>query len=368
MATEASKFKIGVFLIGGFLAVTAGLIWVGASRVFEKTRTYTTYFAESVQGLDVGSPVKYRGVPLGRVTSFRVVADGRLVEVKMDIDPSFRVPPKARARLAITGLTGAAFIDIGVPEEGSAVSESPELPFEPPPDFIPSQPSLLTNLLTALAEVATTIQGADLPKLAEEVRGLAADTRRFLASGDLDETLSRIASAASAVDEGARHVATLAGDARISALLDRASSASAHLDDLAGRLNRVAARPELEEIVRDVGVAAAQMRRTAEDLRAGAEQVRVGARLDELQSRVTEVVEDAGTAVKRVGKDVEETSAGAREAIARLDRVFRDLEVALPQALNRISRAADRIESLAASLEASPSRLLLEEPPAEDFR
>ena len=92
MATEAGKFKVGLFLIAGFLLLNGALIWIGAARLLEEKRGYTTYFSESVQGLDVGSAVKYRGVPLGHVTGIHVAPGGLLVEVRMNIDPTFQLP------------------------------------------------------------------------------------------------------------------------------------------------------------------------------------------------------------------------------------------------------------------------------------
>jgi ABC-type transporter Mla subunit MlaD len=68
VATEAHKFEVGVFVIVTTVVAIAGAIWLGASRFFEKTEPYVTYFSESVQGLDPGSAVKYRGVPGGHVS------------------------------------------------------------------------------------------------------------------------------------------------------------------------------------------------------------------------------------------------------------------------------------------------------------
>ena len=83
MSTEAKKFRVGVFSIGALVIGVGGLIWIGASRFFEDTVPFVTYFSESVQGLDPGSSVKYRGVPAGRVAKIRIapaLADARSPE------------------------------------------------------------------------------------------------------------------------------------------------------------------------------------------------------------------------------------------------------------------------------------------------
>src|SRR5207237_366883 len=66
VATEAHKFQVGVFVIVVTGIAIATVIWLGASRFFEQTKPFVTYFSESVQGLEPGSALKYRGVPSGR--------------------------------------------------------------------------------------------------------------------------------------------------------------------------------------------------------------------------------------------------------------------------------------------------------------
>jgi len=54
--------------------------------MFTKGFLYATYFDESVQGLQVDSAIKYRGVEIGKVQSIGVAPDYRLIEVIMKID------------------------------------------------------------------------------------------------------------------------------------------------------------------------------------------------------------------------------------------------------------------------------------------
>ena len=78
MATEARKLRVGIFVI---IAVVIGLgaaIWLGASRYLADESQAVTFFSESVQGLDPGAAVKYRGVPAGRVDQIKIAPDGDL--------------------------------------------------------------------------------------------------------------------------------------------------------------------------------------------------------------------------------------------------------------------------------------------------
>jgi paraquat-inducible protein B len=67
MANKASAVKIGAFVLGG-LAVAVGLLLaVGSGRWFEETVERVVLFDESLQGLQVGAPVTYNGIPIGQV-------------------------------------------------------------------------------------------------------------------------------------------------------------------------------------------------------------------------------------------------------------------------------------------------------------
>src|SRR5215510_10977872 len=68
MALKANYFKLGLFVIGALVCLVLLIIIVGSGRAFQQKITIETYFNESVQGLDIGSKVKYRGVVIGEVT------------------------------------------------------------------------------------------------------------------------------------------------------------------------------------------------------------------------------------------------------------------------------------------------------------
>src|SRR6185369_11701274 len=68
MALKANYFKLGLFVIGAIVSGAIVLVVIGSGRWFQPKLTIETYFNESVQGLDIGSKLKYRGVAIGEVT------------------------------------------------------------------------------------------------------------------------------------------------------------------------------------------------------------------------------------------------------------------------------------------------------------
>ncbi len=61
-------------MVLGSLLLLVGLILALTGDRWHEGQAYETYFRESVQGLDVGAPVKYRGVTLGRVSHIGLVS------------------------------------------------------------------------------------------------------------------------------------------------------------------------------------------------------------------------------------------------------------------------------------------------------
>ena len=67
MARKASAAAIGAFVLGGIALVIVGLAILGSGRLFQSAQRYALFFNGSVNGLSVGSPVKFNGVQIGSV-------------------------------------------------------------------------------------------------------------------------------------------------------------------------------------------------------------------------------------------------------------------------------------------------------------
>jgi len=72
MSKQANPTLIGAFVVGATALLLAALLVFGGSKLFSEQRRFTLFFAESVNGLNVGAPVKMRGVQVGKVTEIVV--------------------------------------------------------------------------------------------------------------------------------------------------------------------------------------------------------------------------------------------------------------------------------------------------------
>ena len=75
MSKKASSTLIGLFTLVGIIIVAGALVILGAGKMFQKSHKILLYFDKSVNGLQVGSDVRFGGVRIGRVSSINVIID-----------------------------------------------------------------------------------------------------------------------------------------------------------------------------------------------------------------------------------------------------------------------------------------------------
>src|SRR6476619_5277877 len=134
MAVEKSYTQLGFFIVVGVVVILAtALLFIQRMRT-RAVIGMVTYTTENVSGLDVSSPVRYRGVSVGRVTDLRVDPRGITVEIDFElfidrlntigVSPSRikqitdfgGVFPRLRARIVANPVTGEAYLFLDVPK------------------------------------------------------------------------------------------------------------------------------------------------------------------------------------------------------------------------------------------------------------
>jgi phospholipid/cholesterol/gamma-HCH transport system substrate-binding protein len=304
MATEAHKFEVGVFVIVATIIAIATVIWLGASRFFEETQHFVTYFAESVQGLDPGSAVKYRGVPAGRVDTISIAPDGELIEVRMDIDvkaaKALKRDRTLRAALELSGITGLRYIEIDR-RSGDALNQAPRLSFKPPAEVIPSSRSSFKAIQNALEDVYDRVMQLDLGGISSDLRSTLQATNQVLR------------------------------DERVDALLTNLKTTSQSASTLAKNLETMTAGVKLEPAVQNATQATAEAKALFEEFR-------------------------TGTTGQQLG-----------EAIAQVNRLAQSAQqfvVGLQYSLERLDRTVGTLQGLTEEVRNQPSLLLFSAPPA----
>ena len=250
MARKTSKFMIGLFVIIGVSIGLIAIIWLGASKYFEKGGTYATYFDESVQGLQKDSTVKYRGVDVGRVEKIRVAPDNALIEVVMKINLKGELQRSHIAQLKPAGITGIVFIELDRKGPGEQ-DLSPKLSFASEYPIIASKPSDIKQILSGVQGVLENLNEIDAKGISEGIvstvanlNGVITKVDNALAEKRLDEiiieaknTLVKVQNFATNI-EGEIHALNLA-------------KTGAHLENTTAKIDKIVNSGEIEAALKE---------------------------------------------------------------------------------------------------------------------
>ena len=76
MSQKANPTLIGAFVFGAIVIAIGAVLFFGSANLFAKKQIFETYFNQSVNGLGIGSNVKYKGVTVGKVTKVQLKFQG----------------------------------------------------------------------------------------------------------------------------------------------------------------------------------------------------------------------------------------------------------------------------------------------------
>jgi phospholipid/cholesterol/gamma-HCH transport system substrate-binding protein len=187
---RSEKIKAAIFLIVTTTLFVGMMLALVGTQWMRKQDHYYIRFAEEVQGIVVGSPVKYHGVPIGKVKHIRVQPGGTTqVEIVVPRDTVIKEDSTARLKLE-SPIMGNFSINVSV---GSA--EAAPLPPNNPHVFIESQLSEIEQIKRKLWQLTTqtseTLSNMNSIFTVDNANGLASIIVRiddFLASNSTEIT------------------------------------------------------------------------------------------------------------------------------------------------------------------------------------
>lgn len=187
MSKQASKTLIGAFVVGALALAVIGIIIFGSGKFLHKGQKFVMFFDSSVKGLQVGSPVTFRGVKIGEVTDIVLHFDTKTMSVlipvyaeihpekfKTDVKVSYKpyqyyqtlVDKGLKARLELQSIvTGQLMIGV---------------------DFYPDKPARLVGLEKKYPEIPT------IPSGMEELTRTLQNLPLQEIAGNLNKTLEAI--------------------------------------------------------------------------------------------------------------------------------------------------------------------------------
>ena len=346
MSRKANYFKLGLFVIGSVIAGILLLIVIGSGRWFQPKLTIETYFNESVQGLDIGSKLKYRGVAIGEVTKIgftynryqldRPMAQrARFVLVEAQIEPKLlggraatgdltseenaklEVEKGLRMRLAPQGITGTNFLEIDYVDP-----PPPLLEFDWKTDnvYIPSAPSTVLTFVNAASEIIDRLHKIDIEGTLANLNKLMITANTRLDAIDTKALSQRSERVLAKVETTLDNIAS-------KKLSDEALALMAELRASNAELKKMLTNPALQKLPDDAGAAMA---------------------------RIKEMVSDPKLA--RALANLERTTT-------RLDRILGGGEADLATTLENLRQISDNLRDLTEDTKRYPASVLFGGPP-----
>jgi phospholipid/cholesterol/gamma-HCH transport system substrate-binding protein len=198
MTSVKTKFIVGIFVLIGLVIISTAMIYLGVSDRFQTGHYYVAYFDESVQGLDKDSPVKYRGVAVGRVDNIAVAPDSKLIQVVFKLDSDLKMEKEITAQIKSVGITGLMYVELDR-RPADEPDTSPRITFPSKYPKIATRPSEITVFIDSINDVLDQIKAMDFEGLSDkskmaidEIRKAVSELEMKQISSDMRLTLSRI--------------------------------------------------------------------------------------------------------------------------------------------------------------------------------
>jgi phospholipid/cholesterol/gamma-HCH transport system substrate-binding protein len=297
---EAKRYRrLGAFVAVSLCILAAGLFLLGGRKWFQPTFTFETYFDQSVAGLDVGAPVRFRGVPLGHVAAILTSAatyeqsvplDKRheyiVVRVEVNLsgqeaaqmrrDAETLAARGLRAQTQLAGITGQQYLALDFLDP----QKYAPLPFDWTPRYmyLPSAPSSTGEIIAKAQSVLARLSETDVKNLGQTINTLVSDLDTKLGEIPVTEIATHLEVALNAASGALSRMDRLLADPSVRQIVDNAAIVS-------GRVRQMTEDGGLARLLKDLGDASERLdalvagnqydvRATVEDLRTTAANLR----------------------------------------------------------------------------------------------
>lgn len=353
MTQKANFFKLGLFVILSLGLGATFLIVFGAGEFFKTELLAETYFNESVQGLSIGSEIKYKGIKIGTVKSIQSAArayqaksDYVLVILSLDTEISLgqtgetakirvekAISDGLTARLSFKGLTGAAYLETDYiqkkPEDTLEISWTPRY------IHIPSQKSNMKQFGDAINQILDNLAAINLKGMTLDIESLLKTLNTKANDFDIAKISNLIASLIQELKETNQKVNAALESDKIQGLVDDASASFSQL------------RGVIETSKDPFNQAISDFQKAADSTK----NMTVG-----LEAQLSPKLEDLSSNLDQLMKNLSQTSGLLENMVwlnsDKIERIVENLET-----------TSENLKQMSKDLKRYPGRLLFEKPP-----
>jgi len=203
---------IGSFVVGAIILTVAGLLFFGPGGFFTETRNYVIFFDGSVKGLNIGSPVRFRGVKIGQVEQINVhvrISDFKFyIPVVIEIEPSRITAADSKKSILETLKTSIQGDDLMLPLIPKGLRARMQLDslvtgqLYVNLDMLPDEPLILTGyehdypelpaLKSSLDELTKALENLPIKEMVDKLIRSAEGIEKLANSKELHHALSQL--------------------------------------------------------------------------------------------------------------------------------------------------------------------------------
>ena len=313
--SKNTSFAIGAFIVGAIVLIFIALIFFSGGRLFSKKEKVIMYFEGSVQGLQIGAPVKLKGVVLGEIT---------------DIQINFQNDDKTIVTAVTADLVMKRINSKGASVKGEFFTEAIKNGMRAQLNF----QSFLTGLLYVELDF--------YPESPAKLYGLQTDYRELPTIATQFEELSK-----SFAEMDIKGMVT-------------------HIDEFAIELNKIIKTGEIQATIKSVNRAAISIEKTSNNVNLQVSQLALNiektrAEIDKLLAELNTQTPELAKSLNKSLKDLSLSLDQISKTAASIDNNFSEdapLINQLNNTLNDISRSAQAFRSLSETLEQQPEAVL----------
>lgn len=364
---NANYAKIGFFVLTGFALILVA-IGIAGARVIKRNEIFAeTYIAESVTGLEIGSPVKYRGVPVGTVkrigflyseygnemTDHDAPLNAQRILVIMALDPQQFLPMKAdnpskflqdlitsglRVKVASQGITGISSIEFDYFPATQYSNEFQTVTWKPKNVYIPSAPSTFFIFKKNTEDLIFKFNQLDLQGIATAFHELLATTHAKVGAVDTENISSNA----------------------LQLILELRTTMQS--------FQKLVGSPEIQSIPSELSAVLARVNKTVDNLNSQIEPLMtslkgVTDRTDNLLVSLSSVTTNTGTRIDQTFDSVGKTLDSFGKTAQTMNRLTASQQYALTELIQNLRTTSITLNQLITDVQANPASLIVGQPP-----
>jgi ABC-type transporter Mla subunit MlaD len=373
MSASANYYKVGIFVIMALIIAVIAIVVLGADTLLQQRIVVETYIDQSVQGLDIGSAVRYRGVQVGNIKAIDFVYNHysearesglRHVLIRMNIDPKPFGLDKARkllydalrpeiekglrVRMRPQGITGAFYLELDYGDPARSEYYKPE--WAPDHPYIPSAQSAISRIGESVERILAKIERMEVEKLVDNLNETLTALKSELDGARLSKLHDEASTLLQTATRQVEAVRMESLHSKVAAVVDDIHKSNAMLQDILGG-------PEIKAILADGKGSVEGARRLVE-----------GEQLKTIMDNLAQASKNLSEASEKIdgiagSEDLTAALVHFRNTLGRLDRLVSGQQRNVEDIVENLARTALDLKELIQEARKYPSGFLFGEPP-----